>query len=112
MTVQRCIVHLIRNSVRYIPSKNYKAFTTQLKKMYGAVSLKAAEAEFERFRQAWSQYPGAVDVWICNWTHMEQLYNYGGAVRKVVYTTNAIESANSSFRKATQKVPSPLKTLS
>lgn len=102
VTVQRCIVHLIRNSVRYIPSKDYKAFTAQIKKVY-AVSLKAAEAEFERFRQAWIQYPGAVDVWIRNWTHVEQLYHYGSAVRKVMYTTNAIESVNSSFRKVTKK---------
>ena len=103
VAVQRCIVHLIRNSVRYIPAKDYKAFTAQLKKVYGAASLKAAEAEFERFRQAWSQYPGAVDVWNRNWAHVEQLYNYGSAVRKVMYTTNAIESVNSSFRKVTKK---------
>ena len=103
VVVQRCIVHLIRNSIKYIPSKDYKAFTTQLRKVYGAVSLKAAEAEFERFKQAWSQYPGAVDVWVRNWQHVEQLYNYGSAVRKVMYTTNSIESVNSSFRKVTKK---------
>lgn len=101
--VQRCIVHLIRNSIKYIPSKDYKAYTAQLKKVYGAVSLKAAEAEFERFKQAWNKYPGAVDVWIRNWSHVEQLFNYGNAVRKVMYTTNAIEAVNSSFRKVTKK---------
>lgn len=52
VVVQRCIVHLIRNSIKYIPSKDYKAYTSQLKKVYGAASLKAAEAEFERFKQA------------------------------------------------------------
>lgn len=103
VVVQRCIVHLIRNSIKYIPSKDYKAFTAQLKKVYGAASLKSAEAEFERFKQAWSQYPGAVDVWVRNWQHVEQLFNYGSAVRKVMYTTNAIESVNSSFRKVTKK---------
>lgn len=103
VVVQRCIVHLIRNSVKYIPSKEYKAFTAQLKKIYGASSLKAAEAEFERFRQAWSRYPGAVDVWVRSWGHVEQLFNYGSAVRKVMYTTNAIEAVNSSFRKVTKK---------
>ena len=112
VTVQRYIVHLIRNSVRYIPSKDYKAFTAQLKKVYGAASLKAAEAEFERFKQAWSQYPGAVDVWNRNWPHVEQLYNYGSAVRKVMYTTNAVESVNSSFRKVTKKALFPLRMLS
>lgn len=103
VVVQRCIVHLIRNSIKYIPSKDYKAYTAQLKKVYGAASLKAAEAEFERFKQNWSQYPGAIDVWVRNWSNVEQLFNYGSAVRKVMYTTNAIESVNSSFRKVTKK---------
>lgn len=92
------------NSVRYILFKDYKTFIAQLKKVYGAASLKAAEAEFERFKQAWCQYPGTVDVWGYNWAHVEQLYNYGSAVcNKVMYTTNAIESINSSFRKVTKK---------
>ncbi|QOR36924.1 IS256 family transposase [Clostridium sp. 'deep sea'] len=103
VVVQRCIVHLIRNSIKYVPSKDYKAFTAHLKKVYGAASLKTAEAEFEKFKQAWSSYPGAVDVWIRNWSHVEQLFNYGGAVRKVMYTTNAVESINASFRKVTKK---------
>lgn len=101
--VQRCIVHLIRNSIKYVPSKSYKAFTAQLKKVYGASSLKAAQAEFERFKQAWSAYPGAVDVWVRNWKYVEQLFDYGSAVRRVMYTTNSIESINSSFRKVTKK---------
>lgn len=103
VVVQRCIVHLVRNSIRYIPSKDYKAFTAQLKKVYGAPSLKAAEAEFERFKQSWSKYPGAVDVWVRNWQHVGQLFNYGSAVRKVMYTTNSIEAVNSSLRKVTKK---------
>lgn len=103
VVVQRCIVHLIRNSIKYIPSKDYKAYTAQLKRVYGAPSLKAAEAEFERCKQAWSQYPGAIDVWVRNWIHVEQLFNYGSAVRKIMYTTNSIEALNSSFRKVTKK---------
>ena len=103
VVVQRCIVHLIRNSIKYVPSRDYKAYTSQLKKVYGAVSMKAAVAEFERFKQNWDKYPGAVDIWVRNWNHVEQLFNYGSAVRKVMYTTNAIESVNSSFRKVTKK---------
>ena len=103
VVVQRCIVHLIRNSIKYIPSKEYKRYTAHLKKIYGASSLKAAQAELERFKQEWGNYPGAVDVWVRNWKHVEQLFNYGSAVRKVMYTTNAIESVNSSFRKVTKK---------
>ena len=103
VVVQRCIVHLIRNSIKYIPSKDYKKFTQSLKKVYGAASLTACRKAFEQFCQEWSQYPGAVDVWKRNFIHVEQLFDYGSSVRKVMYTTNAVESINSSFRKVTKK---------
>lgn len=102
--VQRCIVHLIRNSLKYVPSKEYRAFTAQLKKVYAVPNLKASIAEFERFKQAWSKCPGAIDVWEKNFSHVEQLFNYGSAVRKIMYTTNAIESVNSSLRKVIKNV--------
>lgn len=101
--VQRCIVHLIRNSIKYIPSKDYKAFTAHLKKVYGAPSLKAAQNEFEKFKQVWSMYPGAVEVWSRNFEYVAQLFDYGSAIRKIMYTTNAVESVNSSFRKVTKQ---------
>ena len=103
VVVQRCIVHLIRNSIKYVPSKDYKAFTASLKKIYSAPSLKAAKVEFEKFQTNWSSYPGAVDVWVRNFSHVEQLYDYGSEVRRVMYTTNAVESIHSSFRKVTRK---------
>lgn len=101
--MQRCIVHLIRNSIKYVPSKEYRVFTSQLKKVYSAPNLKAATAEFERFKQAWGKYPVAVDVLERNFSHVEQLFNYGSAVKKIMYTTNAVESINSSLRKLTRK---------
>ena len=103
VVVQRCIVHLIRNSVRYIPRKEWSRFTKDLKLIYGAVNVKQARERFEQFKKDWANYPGAVSVWESNFTHVEQLFNYGSAVRKVMYTTNAIESVNSSFRKVTKK---------
>lgn len=103
VVVQRCIVHLIRNSLKYVPTKDYKRFTQSLKSIYGASSLTAARKAFDRFCQEWSQYPGAVGVWKRNFSHVEQLFDYGSAVRKIMYTTNAIESINSSFRKVTKK---------
>lgn len=103
VVVQRCIVHLIRNSIKYVPTKDYKKFTQSLKRVYGASSLKAARTAFESFCNEWSFYPGAVDVWKRNFKYVEQLYDYGNAVRKVMYTTNAIESINSSYRKVTKK---------
>ena len=103
VVVQRFIVHLIRNSIKYVPSKDYKKFTQSIKKVYGAPSLTASRKAFEQFCQEWSQYPGAVDVWKRNFNHVEQLFDYGSAVRKIMYTTNAVESINSSFRKVTRK---------
>jgi putative transposase len=101
--VQRCIVHLIRNSIKYVPSKDYKAFTQALKKVYSAPSLKACISAFESFKQQWATYSGAIDVWTRNFSHVEQLYDYGSAIRKIMYTTNAVESIHSSFRKVTKK---------
>ena len=109
--VQRCIVHLIRNSIKYVPTKDYKKFTQGLKKVYGAANLKAANAAFEIFCKEWDKYPGAVDVWKRNYAHIEQLYDYGSAVRKIMYTTNAIEAINSSFRKVTKKGAFPNETV-
>lgn len=104
VVVQRCIVHLIRNSLKYVPSKDYKKFTAHLKKVYGATNLKAAQHEFNKFKEEWScKYPGAVDVWVRNFIHVEQLFDYPSDIRKIMYTTNAIESVNSSFRKVTKK---------
>ncbi|AVQ98364.1 IS256 family transposase [Oceanobacillus iheyensis] len=103
VVVQRCIVHLIRNSIKYVPSKDYKDFTKALRKVYSAPSLKACISAFESFQQQWAAYPGATDVWVRNFSHVEQLFDYGSAIRKVMYTTNAVESIHSSFRKVTKK---------
>ena len=103
VVVQRCIVHLIRNSLKYVPSKDYKKFTANLKLIYGAPNLKSAQTEFEKFKTTWSKYSGAVDVWVRNFNHVEQLFDYSSTIRRVMYTTNAIESINSSFRKVTKK---------
>ena len=101
--IQRCIVHLIRNSVKYVPSKDRKNFCNQLKLVYKAPNKKVALVEFEKFKEAWAKYPGAIAVWERNWKHIEQLYDYTNPIRKTMYTTNAIESVNSSFRKVTRK---------
>ena len=110
VVVQRCIVHLIRNSIKYVPTKDYKKFTQSLKKVYGAPNLKTANASFETFCKEWNQYPGAIEVWKRNYSHVEQLFDYGSAVRKIMYTTNAIEAVNSSFRKVTKKGSFPNET--
>lgn len=103
VVVQRCIVHLVRNSIKYVPTKDYKAFTASLKKVYGAPSLQASRTAFEAFKKQWSSYPGAIGVWDRNFNHVEQLFDYGSDIRRIIYTINAVESVHSSFRKVTKK---------
>ena len=82
---QRCIVHMIRNSIKYIPSKHYKVFCSELKSIYGAPSIEVAEANFKAFKQNWSSdYPGAVRVWEDNFHHVKQLFDYPVAIRKQI----------------------------
>ena len=101
--IQRCMVHLIRNSIKYIPSKHYKMFCTDLKAMYGAASLASAQAALEAFVWKWSIYPSAIKVWVDNFRHVEQLYEYPSEIRKIIYTTNTIEAFNSALRKVTNR---------
>jgi transposase-like protein len=101
--VQRCMVHLVRNSIKYIPSKHYKAFCADLKAMYGAASLTSAQAALEAFIEKWSTYPSAVKVWTNNFRHVEQLFGYPAEIRKIIYTTNTIEAFNSALRKVTNR---------
>lgn len=102
--VQRCIVHLIRNSLKYVRSCDYKEFCSTLKNVYGASSIEMCRDNFDAFIMRWQdRYPGAVRVWTEHRMHIEQLFNYTSNIRKVMYTTNAIESVNSSLRKVTKK---------
>ena len=101
--VQRCIVHMVRNSLKYVPSKHYKAFCTDLRAVYGASSLKSAQSALEVFKEKWSAYPSAIKVWTSNFSHVEQLFHYPAEIRKIIYTTNTIESFNSALRKVTDR---------
>ncbi len=100
---QRCIVHLIRNSFRFVPSKDYKQFANDLKAIYASSNLEQATYGFEQFKNKWSKYPGAIRIWEQNFNHIEQLDDYPQAIRKIMYTTNSIEAVNSSFRKVLKK---------
>lgn len=100
---QRCIVHMVRNSTKYVPQKEMQAFCRSIRSVYGAASLPEAEAAWEEFRAEWSRHRGAVAVWERNISHVWQLFSYGSAVRKVMYTTNALESVNASFRKVVRR---------
>lgn len=100
--VQRCVVHQIRNSLRYVSWKDRKELTKDLKKVYGASTLEEAELEMDRFEAKWlSRYPHVIKSWRSNWDTLTSFFRYPVEIRKMMYTTNIIESVNSKFRKAT-----------
>ncbi|MCO5489324.1 MULTISPECIES: transposase [Enterococcus] len=100
--VQRCIVHLIRNALRYIPSKDYKEVCRDMKKVLRCSFSKRCSCCFSQFSKSVVSLFCVVDVWKQNFAHVEQLFDYGSAIRKIMYTTNVIESVHSSFRKVTK----------
>lgn len=100
--IQRCIVHLMRNSMKYIPSKHYTEYTRDARLLYQAVSLSEAQQRFQDFKAKWEiNYPGAIKAWNNNWDHVEQLFKYPAEIRRMMYTTNYIEGLNSALRKVT-----------
>lgn len=101
--VQRCIVHLVRNALKFVPDCDSRAFCADCRGLYSAPSLQECRERFGEFKGKWARYPGALRVWERSWAHVEQLYAYGPDVRRIMYTTNAIESVNSSFRKVVKK---------
>ena len=100
--VQRCMVHLQRNGLRYVPSKHCKAFCNDAKAIYSAVSVASAKQASETLKANWTDYPSAVRVWADNFEHIERLFELPAPIRQMVYTTNAIESFNSAMRKVTR----------
>jgi len=101
--VQLCIVHMMRNSFKYVPNKHAKAFTTDLKNIYQAVSLESAEQALHELEKNWGkQYPAAVRAWKNNWANLSVMFQYPQELRRLIYTTNPIESVNASFRKVTK----------
>lgn len=99
--VQLCIVHMIRNSLRFVSWKHYKAVTADLKLIYQADTEEIALAQLEAFADKWDEkYPQISKSWITNWDNLNTFYRYPRDIRKAIYTTNAIESLNSVIRKA------------
>jgi putative transposase len=98
--VQLCIVHKVRNSLKYVPWKERKAVATDLRAIYGAATLAEAEHALERFAERWDpKYPTISPSWLVDWDRLTVLFDYPPAIRRVIYTTNAIESLNYTLRK-------------
>ena len=99
--VQLCIVHMVRNSLKYVVWKDYKAVTADLKSIYQSPSEEAARVELERFGQTWDEkYPQISKSWNKHWPNLITFFDYPQDIRKAIYTTNAIESLNSVIRKS------------
>lgn len=102
--IQLCIVHMVRNSLKYVSWKDYKAVTADLKRVYRSATEDEALLELERFSEVWdSQYPQISKSWHNHWQNLNTLFNYPEDIRRAIYTTNAIESLNSVIRKALKK---------
>ena len=102
--IQLCIVHMVRNSVKYVPWKDYKVVTADLKKIYQATTEESALQSLNDFSDKWDEkYPKISQSWHLHWENLNTLFNYPPDIRKAIYTTNAIESLNSVIRKATKK---------
>ena len=98
--LQRCIVHQVRNTLKYVGEKNKKEFANDLKTIYHAPSEEAALEALDRVTEKWgSNYPNAMKSWNKNWDVISPIFKFSADVRKVIYTTNAIESLNSGYRR-------------
>jgi len=101
--VQLCIVHQIRNSIRYVASKHHRAFMVDLKKVYRAVSKQAAETALDELDDRWGQkYPIVIKSWRNKWDNLSVYFKYPEEIRRVIYTTNSIEAVHRQFRKLTK----------
>ena len=102
--IQLCIVHMVRNSMKFVPWKDYKPVTADLKQIYQSATEEEALLALDRFADRWDdKYPLISKSWRNHWENLNTLFNYPPDIRKAIYTTNAIESLNSVIRKATKK---------
>jgi putative transposase len=100
-TVQTCIVHLIRNSLKYVPRREFADVTRDLKPIYTAIDVDTAHQELERFDEKWgARFPVITQAWLDSWEYVTPFLAFPPEVRRVIYTTNAIEALNRQLRKA------------
>lgn len=102
--IQLCIVHMVRNAMRFVSWKDYKGVTSDLKAIYQAPTEEAAQAALQEFASKWDhKYPTIAKSWSENWANLNTIFRYPPQIRKAIYTTNAIESLNSVIRHVTNK---------
>ena len=97
---QRCIVHQVRNTLKYVPDKDRKEFANDLKTIYNAPNEEQGRVNRDRVSEKWSEkYPNAMKRWERDWDVITPIFKFSSTVRTVIYTTNAIESLNATYRK-------------
>lgn len=102
--IQLCIIHMVRNSLKYVSWKDYKAVTSGLKVVYQAPTEEAALMALDAFAKVWDdKYPQISKSWCAHWENLNTFFNYPPDIRRAIYTTNAIESLNSVIRAAIKK---------
>jgi len=102
--IQLCIVHMVRNSIKYVPWKDYKPVTADLKRIYQSVTEEEALLALTQFEERWdAKYPQISRSWRAHWHNLNTLFKYPEDIRRAIYTTNAIESLNSVIRKVIKK---------
>lgn len=103
-TVQTCVVHLVRNSLRFASKKHWQRLAREVKEIYHAPTIPAAEARFAEFAEEWEeQYPAMIQMWRRSWGEFTPFLEFPLELRRIVYTTNAIESLNARFRQAVRR---------
>ena len=101
--IQKCIVHQIRNSIRHISYKDVREFASELKEMYNAPTLEQAENRLDALEEKWGKkYMAVINSWRSNWNELTTYFKYDTKIRKLIYTTNPIESLNRQLRKYTK----------
>jgi putative transposase len=101
--IQHCVIHQIRNSMKYVASKNQKAFMADLKCVYKAATLNATEDALDELEAKWGdKYPMVINSWRSKWVTLSAYFEYPDYVRTAIYTTNAVEAVHRQFRKLTK----------
>ena len=102
-SVQLCVVHQIRNSIKHVGSKHQREFLRDLKTVYGAVSKETAETQLDALESKWGEmYPIVIKSWRDNWERLTEYFQYTPAIRKLIYTTNTVEGYHRQVRKVTK----------
>lgn len=101
--IQTCVVHQIRNSLKYVASKDQKEFMSNLKPVYKAPNIETAEIEFDKLQDKWrKKYPVVIESWERNWDNLTSYFDFDEHIRRLIYTTNAVEGFHRQVRKVTK----------